>query len=279
MQAVRADPTLAEGQFALGYVNWMLDWDWTAAEAGFRLALALDPGFALGHHTLGHALSQMGRHSEGFSIARRAPELDPLYAMPYAMASQVAFQARDYPAARDFAQQAIVLDEEFWIGHLARGQAYEQLGQNEMALEALTTAARLSCQNSKANRAQRLYSCESRSSRVRPARCCRPWTRCRWQRYTCRPTQWRSCTQASVSARLSSTGSTARTSRMTCISCICPSIPSGIPTEPILDSWLFSSDVTSRVLSERSRLRRESPRLRYARHVLVARPRRLSRSS
>jgi tetratricopeptide (TPR) repeat protein len=109
----------------------------------------LDPSFASGHQTLGHALSQMGRHSEGLPISRRAPELDPLYAMPYAMCSQVAFQARDYPAARDFARQAIALDDEFWIGHLACAQAYEQLGENELALEALTTSARFSCQNSK----------------------------------------------------------------------------------------------------------------------------------
>jgi tetratricopeptide (TPR) repeat protein len=111
--------------------------------------LELDPSFAWGHQTLGHALSQMGRHSEGLPITRRAPELDPLYAMPYAMSSQVAFQARDYPAALDFARQAIALDEEFWIGHLACGQAYEQLGENELALAALTTATRFSCQNSK----------------------------------------------------------------------------------------------------------------------------------
>jgi TolB-like protein/tetratricopeptide (TPR) repeat protein len=149
MQAVRADPDLAEAQFVLGYVNWMFEWDWTAAEAGFRLAVQLDPSFAQGHQTLGHALSQMGRHSEGLPISRRAPELDPLYAMPYAMSSQVAFQARDYPTARDFARQAIALDDEFWIGHMACAQACERLGENELALEALTTAARFSCQNSK----------------------------------------------------------------------------------------------------------------------------------
>jgi tetratricopeptide (TPR) repeat protein len=91
----------------------------------------------------------MGRHNEGLPIARRAPEFDPLYAMPYAMMSQVAFQARDNSSALDFARQAIVLDDEFWIGHMERGQALEQLDQNELALEALTTAARLSCQNSK----------------------------------------------------------------------------------------------------------------------------------
>ena len=66
-----------------------------------------------------------------------------------ALSSQVAFQARDYSAALEHARQAIVLDPEFWIGHMMRGQALEQLGEHESALEALTTAARFSGQNSK----------------------------------------------------------------------------------------------------------------------------------
>ncbi len=67
-----------------------------------------------------------------------------------ALSSQVAFQARDNRTALEHAQQAIVLDPEFWIGHMMRGQALEQLGEHEAALEALTTAARFSGQNSKA---------------------------------------------------------------------------------------------------------------------------------
>ena len=30
---------LAEAQLAVGYVNWLLDWDWAAAEAAFRRAI------------------------------------------------------------------------------------------------------------------------------------------------------------------------------------------------------------------------------------------------
>ena len=146
---MRAGPALAEAQYALGYVNWMLDWNWRAAEAGFRKALDLDPRHVMTHIGLGHALSQMGRHAEALAAVRRARELDPLSAMAYAMSSQVAFQARDYPAALDHASQAIALDQEFWIGHMARGQALEQSGQYEPALDALTIAARYSGGNSK----------------------------------------------------------------------------------------------------------------------------------
>ena len=149
-QAVRADPNLAEAHHSLGYVKWLLDWDWPAAVASLRRAVRLDPRVALAHMHLGHVLSQIGRHSEASQSMRRARELDPLYAMMHALSSQVAFQARDLSAALEHAQQAIILDPEFWIGHMMRGQAYEQLADDDNALQALTIAGRFSDHNSKA---------------------------------------------------------------------------------------------------------------------------------
>lgn len=149
LRAVRADPGLAEAQFALGYVNWLLEWDWPAAETAFRQAIDLDSRYAMAHMTLAHTLSQMGRHGEALPEARRARELDPQNALMYALSSQVAFQARDFPAALDHANQAIALDQGFWIGHIMRGQVLEQLGRHAEALDALATATRFSSSNSK----------------------------------------------------------------------------------------------------------------------------------
>ena len=57
---------------------------------------------------------------------------------------------RLFPRRVEHARQAIVVDPEFWIGHMMLGQAYEQLGQTDLALEAFTNAARFSGGNSKA---------------------------------------------------------------------------------------------------------------------------------
>ena len=81
---------------------------------------------------------------------RRTRELGPLEPMSFALSSQVAFQARDYAAAVDLARRAIVVDADIWPGHMTLGQAYEQEGKTDLALEALTDAARLSGGNSKA---------------------------------------------------------------------------------------------------------------------------------
>src|SRR5262245_35526962 len=78
-------PTWAEAQFALGYVNWLLDWDWPAAEARVRRAIALDPSNAAEHRVLGHILSQTGRHREAEALMRRCRELDPLEPLNHAL--------------------------------------------------------------------------------------------------------------------------------------------------------------------------------------------------
>src|SRR5688572_23660332 len=136
---------------AVGYVNWLLDWDWKAAEAAYRGAVRLDPSNAAAHRSLGHALSQAGQHTEAESAMRRMRDLKPLEPLSYALSSQVAFQARQYAAAAEHARQAVLLDSEFWIGFMQLGQAYEQMGQNDLALAALTDAARFSGSNSKAS--------------------------------------------------------------------------------------------------------------------------------
>jgi TolB-like protein/DNA-binding winged helix-turn-helix (wHTH) protein len=149
LRALRSDPNLAEAQFAMGYVNWMFDWNWTAAESGFRRATAIDPNYATSHLALGHLLSQSGRHDLARVSMRRGRELDPLNPMVHAMSSQVEFQARNHAAAIDHARRAIALDPEFWIGYIMQGQALDRMNRAEPAIESLVQAGRFSGQNSK----------------------------------------------------------------------------------------------------------------------------------
>ena len=143
-RAVSAGPDLAETQGSVGLVKFWLDWDWGGAESAFRRAIALDASFALAHRNLGIVLSHSGRHQEARSAVRRARELDPLHAPHQALSSQVEFSARDYAAAIQFARQATILDPEFYIGYLQLAQAYVQLGQSDLALDALNRAGQFS---------------------------------------------------------------------------------------------------------------------------------------
>jgi DNA-binding winged helix-turn-helix (wHTH) protein/tetratricopeptide (TPR) repeat protein len=149
-RAVQADSALADAHAAVGYVRFLLEWDWPGAEAALRRAVTLDASCAVGVRMLGHLLSQTARHAEARAVMSRLREIDPLYAMNHAMSAQVAFQARDYAEALAHARRAVVIDPEFWIGYMELGQAYERLDKVDLALDALITAGRLSGGNSKA---------------------------------------------------------------------------------------------------------------------------------
>jgi DNA-binding winged helix-turn-helix (wHTH) protein/Tfp pilus assembly protein PilF len=136
-QAVIAESGLAEVQTSLGSLKFWLDWEWAPAEDAYRKAIQIDPSYPLGHRMLGVLLSHMCRHNEAQAAIRRARELDPLYVMHQSLSSQIAFAARDFPAALQFARQAIAVDPEFWIAQVHLAQVYIELGENHLALAAL----------------------------------------------------------------------------------------------------------------------------------------------
>jgi TolB-like protein/Tfp pilus assembly protein PilF len=147
--AIRSAESLAESQTSLGFVNLFLNWDWPVAEAAFRRAVVHDGNNPLAHRMLGVVLSHLQRHEEALRSIKRARELDPFYAMYHALSTMLAFHSGDYSAALEFGRQSIVVDPEFWIGYFQLAQVYEQLGKNDLALEALANAGRFSGGNSK----------------------------------------------------------------------------------------------------------------------------------
>jgi serine/threonine protein kinase/tetratricopeptide (TPR) repeat protein len=149
-RALEQGTGLAEAQHSLGFLKFWLDWEWPAAEAAFRRAIALDPSYSLAHRGLSVVLSHMRRPEESRLSARRARELDPLHPGHCALSAQWELFAGNPPEAERLAQRAIALDPEFWVGHLQLGQAYEQLGESDLAFKALQRAGHLGGGNSKA---------------------------------------------------------------------------------------------------------------------------------
>jgi tetratricopeptide (TPR) repeat protein len=79
--AAKLDPTIAEPHAALGLLLFEIDWDFAAAQEEFRRCLALNPGYATGHHWAGINLTAMGQFQEADAELRKAQELDPLSPM------------------------------------------------------------------------------------------------------------------------------------------------------------------------------------------------------
>jgi DNA-binding winged helix-turn-helix (wHTH) protein/tetratricopeptide (TPR) repeat protein len=148
-RALRAEPDLAEVQASIGFRKFWLDWDWPGAEAAFRRAIELDPSYSFSFRMLGLLHMHRGEVRESLPTMRRARELDSLLPVHHALSAQVAFGARDFVLAAQFARQTLAVDPEFWIGHFQLAQAALQLGEYDLAERALADAGRTSGGNSK----------------------------------------------------------------------------------------------------------------------------------
>ena len=149
-KAVAAEPGLAETQTSLGFVKFWLDWNWNEAEAAYRRAIAIDPNYSLVYRLLGIVLGHAGgREEEARAAMERARTIDPLQAMHHALSAQVAFLGRDFIGALEFARHAAVVLADFWIANFQMAQSYEQLGEYELTLKALSRGGGMGGENSK----------------------------------------------------------------------------------------------------------------------------------
>ena len=133
-RAIAADGLLAEAQTAAGAVHFWFDWDWTRAEAMFKKAVASDPNYAFARRMVGIVLAHAGRHDEARDSMRQLIRLEPTYEMNWALRAQVAFLARQYSEAVEFAQQATVFQPHFWIADYQLAMAYERTNRLDLAL-------------------------------------------------------------------------------------------------------------------------------------------------
>lgn len=77
-RALELDPDLAEAHDMLARIRFAYDWDWEAAERGFRRAISLKPGYPDVHVVYSQFLAIMNRPDEALEEARIGAALDPL---------------------------------------------------------------------------------------------------------------------------------------------------------------------------------------------------------
>src|SRR5258705_2446161 len=100
-RSLQLDPHLSHAHLAVANIRAMLDWDWDAAEAGFRQAIALNPSSDGAHRWYGLLLAGLGKSSEAVREAQCARELDPLCLVVGTSAAWTQYAAGDYEAAID----------------------------------------------------------------------------------------------------------------------------------------------------------------------------------
>jgi serine/threonine-protein kinase len=140
LRALELDETLPEAHFALALVKWWADWNWPAAEAGFRRTLELNPNNATMRAVYSDFLSTQERFTEAMVHAQRAQELEPLSIYVNSVLAKVYYNARQYDRALIAYRQTLELDPDSTRIQRGLGRVLLQQGKYAEAIAALRQA-------------------------------------------------------------------------------------------------------------------------------------------
>jgi len=140
LQALNLDDALPQAHFSLALVKWWADWDWTAAEAGFKRAIELDTNNAIYRAVYADFLSTQERFPESVAQAQRAQELDPISVYVSSALAKVYYNAREYERALEGYRQMLELDPDSARAQRGLGRVLLQQGRYDEAIDALRQA-------------------------------------------------------------------------------------------------------------------------------------------
>jgi len=142
-KVLEMDNSLAEAHISAGLAAMFADWDWPAAEAALRRAVALTPTKPDAHSWLAGVLMPIGHFDEAIAEAQRACELDPLSVLANNRLALCQLFRRDYEACIESCRRTLDLDPQLAIAHFDLGLAQCFSGRLGAALETFQSACGL----------------------------------------------------------------------------------------------------------------------------------------
>ena len=133
--ALAIDDQLAEAYTSRAILLTDFEWNWPAAEADFRKALALDPNSAAAHHWYARHLAEIGRTDEALTEILAAHKLDPLSPTILVSKAKILFVARRYEEALEPCRKALELEPDFAFAYSLLAQAQSHRGEHDQAIE------------------------------------------------------------------------------------------------------------------------------------------------
>jgi len=141
VRALELDPQLAEAHASLAFLSFFYDWNWEAAEARFRKAIALNTGYATAHHWYANYLNAMGRQQEAMREIQAAHELEPLSILVHRDFGWHYFFQRNYEAAVEQLQETLARDPGYAAARSLLGRALVEQGRHQEGIAELERVA------------------------------------------------------------------------------------------------------------------------------------------
>jgi TolB-like protein/Tfp pilus assembly protein PilF len=143
-QALAIDGSLAEAHTALACVRALFEWDWAAADALFRRAIAHNPQYATAHQWYAmNCLVPQGRFDDARAELDRALALDPLSLAVHTSVGLRYFYARELASAAAALQETLKLNGDFGAAHYFLGHVQIAMGRYDEAIASLQRAVTL----------------------------------------------------------------------------------------------------------------------------------------
>jgi TolB-like protein/DNA-binding winged helix-turn-helix (wHTH) protein/Tfp pilus assembly protein PilF len=144
LKALELDESLAEAHNSFAFCLRSFDWNFQGAEAEFRKAIELNPGYAPAHHWYAWHLAILHRYDEAISEMKKALSLDPLSLIISADLAELLGIAHQYDESIRQSVKTLELDPNFGLAHNHLGQAYLQTHRYQEAISELKRAVELS---------------------------------------------------------------------------------------------------------------------------------------
>ena len=135
--ALDLDPTLAEAHAAIAFVAMLYEWDWAAAEQGFKKAVGLNPSNGETHVYYSWYFQAMNDLNSALAEAEEALVVDPLSVTANMNLGHMLTMSERYDAAIEQLHKTLEIDANAWYANYGIGMALIGKGRYQEVIELL----------------------------------------------------------------------------------------------------------------------------------------------
>jgi TolB-like protein/DNA-binding winged helix-turn-helix (wHTH) protein/Tfp pilus assembly protein PilF len=143
-EALALNGRLSEAHTSLAFVLDLYYWDWDTAEKEYKLAINLNPNYAMAHHWYAWHLLVLGQNADGMLEMKKAESLDPLSLIIRSDVANALNASHRFEESIQQSTKTLALDPNFAIGHFHLGEALVQQHQYDAAIAEFQRAIELS---------------------------------------------------------------------------------------------------------------------------------------